>query len=331
MLSRQFISARGHGSVPSTARAGLLRVGSIAEFKALAPLPKNTQELIDTAIVRIGRQRLVIVEDLIAEGLTFPLPNWLSVPTITHHEAAEAGHAQRTMVPKARGERQIMDLDTFTVPVYATWDDFSFNIRELEAADRVGYPLDTTHVEQAVRNVNFAVEDAAINGGPTIGGNSVSGMLDTTNTFTYAGGEAWDVVGHTGEEILQDVIGGMKVLRADKFYGPYNLYVPTTYGEKLNEDFKANSDKTILQRLEELRAGGRNLRVREADLLPANRTLLVQMTSDVVDVVVGQTPTDLSWSPEPGFERFFLILACVVMRLKVNHDGNHSVAAGNLT
>lgn len=322
-----------HGrSAPRSLGSGLLRCGSVNAFRAAAPLPKNTQELVDRAVVRVGRQRLVIVEDLLAAGLTFNLPNWLSVPSLYWEAIGEAGHAQRTMVPKARGERQVMDRTGFTLPIFATWDDFSFDVRELLASERVGSPLDTTHVEQSARNVNDAFEDQAINGLDfNIAGNATPGMLDSTNTFAYAGGEAWDVAGHTGEEILTDTLGGIDVLQADGYYGPYNMWVPTTYGSKLNQDFKSGTSGTILERLQAIQAGGRSLMVKTADKLPANRTVIAQMTSDVVDVVVGQTPTAVSWEDGPGWERFFVVLGCLIVRVKANSAGNYGIAIGNLT
>lgn len=312
--------------------SGLLACGSISEFRAAAPLPVDAQRMIDNAVVRVGRQRLVIVDDLLSAGLTFSLPNWLAVPTLYNEAIGEAGHAQRTMVPKARGERQIMDRTGVTIPIYATWDDFSFDIRSLLAAERVGSPLDTTHAEQAVRNVNEAFEDSVINGIDfNVAGNTVLGLIDSTNTFAYASGEAWDVAGHTGEEILADVLSAIDVAVADGFYGPYNLYVPTTYGSKLNQDYKSATSGTIRERLEQIEAGGRGLNIRVADKMPANRVALVQMTSDVIDLVVGQTPTMVSWEDGPGWERFFVALGCIVPRIKVNSAGNYGVVIGNLT
>lgn len=310
---------------------GLQLYSSIGEMRAATPLPKNTQEVIDNAVIRTGRQRLAILDDLINEGLTEPLPNWMSVPTLTSHKVNEAGRAKRSMVPKSRGERFVMDYVPFTIPITVTWDDFSFNARELAAAARVGAPLDVSHVEQATRNVNEQLEDTTINGGITIDGNSTLGLLNTTNTQAYVDNQAWDHADHSGEDILQDVINMIEVAQADRFYGPYNLYIPSNYGLKLSFDFKANGTTTIRQRLEEINVGGRPLRIRTVDFLPTNRTLLVQMTRDVVDVIMGQTPTVVSWSDGPGWERFFVVLACVVPRIKSNYEGNFGIVAGNTT
>lgn len=309
--------------------SGLYRHGSIAEFRAAAPLPVDAQRMIDNAVIRVGMERLTIVADLINAGLVFPLPNWLAVPTIYNERVGRGGHARRTMVPKARGERFVLDREGTTIPVYATWADFSFDIRSLLTAQRSGVSLETSHVEAATRAVNEAFEDQALNGlGFTIDGNTADGILtNPVNAFQYTGGEAWDAVGHTGEEILSDVLGMIDMAQDDFYNGPYMLYVPRSYWAKLALDYKSATSGTILQRINELG----NVRVKQADMLPANRTVLIQMTSNVIDVVLGQTPTTLSWEDGPGLERFFMVLGCAVVRIKQDYNGGSGIVVGNTT
>lgn len=309
--------------------------GSIDAFRAAAPLPKNTQEMIDNAIVRVGRQRLVLVNDLISDpSLAVPVPNWLSIPTLTSHRLGEAGRASRSMVPGVRGERQLMQWEPYSIPLYVTWDDFQIDAREQAASERVGQPIDTVHAEQATRNVNEDLEDAALNGGVTVGGLTVPGALDTTTTQAYVSNEAWDAAGHDGGDIETDVLAMVAQLQANKFYGPYNLYVNTAYGVKLEKkwsDGVTTFPITIRQHLEQMQFGGRGLRVRVADQLAADRTLLVQMTSDVIDIQVGQQPTPISWQGADPWHTNNVILACIVTRVKVNTEGNYGICAGNKT
>lgn len=303
----------------------LSTVDSIADLRALNPLPKDAQEEIDRAVVQVGLDRLALVADAMAEGLVFSLPDPLSVMELKWEREAKIGHAIRTMKPEARGERQLPDRIIDSLPIYATIDDFSFNSRLLRASQRVGSPIDVSMASQATRRVNESIEDAAINGaGFTVAGGAAPGVLSSTSTFNLTA--AWDTA--TGEQILADVLAGADVLRADRRFGPYNLYVPTAYGNALNEDFKANSDKTTRQRLQELSFGGRTLRIREADQLPSNKVVLMQMTSDVFDVVRGQAPTVVSWSDGPGWNRFFAVLAFMIPRVKTDYEGNFGIAVG---
>jgi len=307
---------------------------ALGEFRAASPLPRDTQLLFDDAVVGVGVERLTLVDDLIAEGLTRPLPNWLAVTELGYRRSGRAGHAQRTMVPKARGERQVQDQDEVIIPVFLTWDDFSFNARELAASERIGQPLDVSHVQGATRNVNEAVEDQGINGaGFTVKGNSAPGLLNApdVNSQAYIDNEAWTAAGHSGEDIVQDVLNMVGVAQGKGFFGPYNFYMPGNYGLKVSGDFKSGTSGTTLERLQSLDFGGRPIRYRIADRLPANRTALVQMTSDVIDVVVGQTPASVSWEDGAGWEEFFLVLACMIVRPKSTVEDKSGIVLGNTT
>lgn len=326
-------SARS-GATPSFDLQDLLQgFGSVQGLRAASPLPVDTQRVIDDAVVRVGRQRLVLVDDLIAEGLVYDLSDWLSTPTLYHERLGEAGSAQRAMVPDARGENQVMDRTGVTLPIFCTFDDFRFNIRELAAAARVGAPLDVSHTEQATRNVNEAIEDQAINGlgtGITIGGHSAPGLVSAPNknTQAFVDTESWTHANHSGADILADVQNMVAKAHTAGRYGPYNLYVPTAYDLKLNQDYASGYPKSIRQRLEELAFGGRPLRVRALDRMPDDTVGLVQMTSDVVRVVMGQQPIPVSWTPGPGWKTFFSVLACVVVQFRDDYSSKSGVVIG---
>jgi uncharacterized linocin/CFP29 family protein len=309
--------------------------GSLHVIRALAPLPKDAQELIDDAVIRVGLDRLVIVQDFIAEGLTFPLPDWLAVPELYWEKTNAPGHARRVMVPKARGERQLQDREGTRIPIYATIEDFSIGIREQLASARAGAPLDTSGIVEATRRVNEAIEDAIINGGPTVGGFASPGLLNapSLNTQAYSGSNpAWDHASKTGQEIINDVLAMAGKLRAARKFGPYNLYIPTDYGNALNRNFSdgvATFDYTIRERIERMIYGSRAIRVREADQLPDDRTVLIQMTSDVADVIVGDEPMPISWESPDGFEFNHVIMACIVPRLKDTYTNQSGICVGN--
>lgn len=316
---------------------------SVAEMRALSPLPENAQRIIDQAVVRVGLERLSLVADVMAEGLVYNLPNPLSVTEIWWDEVSKTGFAYRTMSPEARGEFQLPDRRTNRIPVYITMDDFSMNMRTLLASQRIGQPLDTSMVQEATRRVNEAIEDAAINGaGVVVAGNSTPGLLNQTgvNTYTYdngAGGanSAWDNLAQkTGQEIVDDVLRMIDLLQAARRYGPYNLYVPTTYGNALNRNFSdgvTTFPTSILDRLQSIQAGGRNLRVRVCDRLPTNRVVMLQMTSDVIDVIDGQRPTVVPWTSPSGFTLFWAVMAVIIPRVRGgDYEGNSGIVTCNI-
>lgn len=321
----------------STVLSSLAAAGSVANFRAMSPLPEDAQRLVDDAVLRVGRDRLQFVADLISEGLTRPLPNWLSVTELAQDKTNDVGHAQRTMELDVRGERQVQDRLRYTIPVFATHDDFSFGGRELAVAARVGTPLDTSHVEQATRNCNFSVEDQAINGIDfNVFGNSAPGLLDSANTYTYTGTghEAWDHASKTSKEIQTDVLNMIQAAKNAHYFGPYNLYYPNNYWSTLQGKYIEGTtilDQTVLEALQKIQAGGRPLNIRELDRLPDDRVVLVTMTTNVIDLVDGQRPATISWEDNNGLgRRNFMVLACQIVRCKTDYDGNSGIVVGNV-
>lgn len=311
---------------------------TVAQFRAMRPLPENAQKLIDDTVVRVGLDRLQATADILGAGLTYDIgQSFWGVTQLQWDTQSEAGGAKRTIEPRARGENFIVDRTPSVIPVYLTWDSFELGIRTLAASQRGGgLPLDTSLIEMATRRVNEAIEDATINGiPPPVFGSQIYGLLNApnANAFTYATSEAWDAAGKTGQEILNDVLGMVALAVADKHFGPYNLYVNTLYDIALNKNWTDGVTTfpiTVRERLEQMQFGGRNLQVKVADMLPTNRTVLVQMTNDVIDIVTGQEPTVISWDQDGGLGMNWLVLACMIPRVKSTYTGQSGIVTGNI-
>jgi hypothetical protein len=322
------------GDAPPAIR--LLQSGqmTVGQLRAARPLPENAQKLIDDTVIRVGLDRLTLVADLLAEGLVMDLgQDFWGITDLQWDDVAEHGSAKRTMEPMARGENSLPDRTPRHVPIYLTWDDFQLGIRTIAAGQRSGAPLDVSGIEQKTRRVNEGIEDAAINGSGIIaGGNQALGIMNApnVNAYTYESNMAWDNASKTGEDILTDVLAMIDLARAARRFGPYNLYVNTSYGNTLNRNFVANYPVTIRQRLEQIVAGGRNLQIREADQMATNRTALVQMTSDVIDVVRGMEPTVISWDHASGWSTNWVVMACMVTRVKTDYAGKSGIVTGNI-
>jgi uncharacterized linocin/CFP29 family protein len=315
----------------------------VASLRALSPLSDKAQVMVDKAVVEVGLERLTFAADLLAEGLTYSLADPLSVTQVEWEAISKTGGAQRTMSPSARGENQLPKRTLHRIPVYLTTDDFSVGIRTLKMSQRVGQPIDVTLIKQATRRVNEAIEDAAINGATTLDGQDMyvagyaaPGLLTAPNANTGSLSVDWtaaNVVGTTGPAIVNDVLSGISALQADKMYGPYNLYVGTKAGNTIEGDFKVNTTDTIRQRLERIQAGGRMLNIRVADRMPNAATgqqmALVQMTSDVVEMINGQPPTVIPWTSLDGFTLYWLVMAIMIQRVRSDYDGNSGVYLGS--
>lgn len=302
--------------------------------RANSPLPADAQQLIDDVLVRDALTSLVIVRDLMEEGLVYPLDNWFGVTELYWEAGNEVGTPVRSMSPVTRRENYKADRTGYRLPIPCTSMEFAIEPRELAASQRAGAPLDTANVEQGMRRLNEANEDAVLNGMSEIKslGNTVPGILNAPNAHghTYTGGEL--LTAKSGEEIVAEVGIMLGLMDEDDQPGPYNWYVPKADHRYLaTTDYKANSSDTILSRLQAIESGGgRNLRVRMAGKMPATKSAMIQMTNDVIQLVVGQEPEHLSWEEGP-FDIRHVLLSCIVPRVRTNYSNQSGIVIGSTT
>lgn len=333
------LNEAGGWSVPAMRRPGYRLMEAVEnefrEFRSLAPMQDRAQVVLDNAVVEVGLQRLTLVADLLAAGLTYNLTDPLSVAQLEWNSMNKIGAAQRTMSPSARGENKLPIVSPNRLPIYLTTDEFEIDIRTLKTSQRVGTPLDTTMARQCTRAVNEAIEDAAINGATTLDGQdlkvagySAYGLLNAPNAETQALTLAAWTTSPVGSTVFNETMAMITKLQGNKKYGPYRLYVSTTIGNGLDADYNATNNAqglTVRQRLLQIEA---LQAVRVADLLPATKAVLVQMTSDVVDVVVGQPPTVIPWTSLDGFSIHNLIMAIMIPRVRSDYNGDSGICVG---
>lgn len=329
----------GGWSVPAMRAPGFRLLESIyngdgdPNFRALAPLEENAQKIIDRAVVKVGRERLTFAEDIMRAGLTYTITDPLSVTQLEWYKVNKVGAAQRTMSPSARGENKQQDMLPSRLPIYLTTDTFELDIRTLRASRRVGMPLDTALAEFCTRSVNEAIEDAAINGATTLDGEdlkvngySAPGALNAPNAETQALTAAAWTTAPVGATVFAQTQLMLDKLRANKKYGPYRMYVGTVIGAALESDYSSSKgDNTIKERL--LKIEGLEA-VRTADMIPAGKVLVIQMTSDVIDMVVGQTPTVIPWTSLDGFTIHNLVMAIMIPRVRSDYEGQSGICIG---
>lgn len=305
-------------------------------FRALAPLPENSQKVIDRAVVEVGLDRLTLMADVMAAGLTYNLSDPLSLTQLEWNASNKVGNARRVMSPETRGENFLPDLLPYRLPIYLTISQFELDIRTLRMSQRVGLPLDTANIKSGTRAVNEAMEDAFINGATTLDGQalkvagySAPGIVNAPGAETQALTLAsWDA-SPVGATIFAEVQSMIAKQVANKFYGPYRLYTPTSVGAYLDSDYDTTSGSrglSIRERLSKIP----NLTIATADMLPTTKVILVQMTSDVLDVVVGQKPTVIPWTSVSGFTFYNMIMAIMIPRVKINYNSKAGIVVGTI-
>ncbi|MGD9726390.1 MAG: major capsid protein [Nitrospira sp.] len=284
-------------------------------INALRPngvLQKDEWKRLDDAVVQIARSRLVLANLLTSRGLTTNLPNALGITRVEWETVSDMNGAQIDMsgLTESQNDRVVYGLAGIPIPIIHK--DFHINIRALAASRNRGEPVDTTQVEISTRKVAEKLESLILSGGYSVGVNgTIYGLLNAPNRNTGSVTASW--VTATGAQIVADVLAMIAKAQADHFYGPYVLIVPTAAMTHMSDDYKAESDRTILERV---RAISNIAAVIEVDEMAAPNVLLVQLTRDVIDLIIGMGPTVVMWETMGGMQMNFKVMAIQVPRMK---------------
>lgn len=316
-------SAIGHGDVANRLLAGGMNVGAL---RTLSTLRKDEWKQYDEVVVQIARDTLRAAGDLINAGLVYNLNNAMGKLSLEWEKVSDMNDADVSMSAVTDGgrDRVVFEMDRLPVPIIHK--EFQLNARTLAASRQTGQSLDTIQAEVATRKVAERLERIVFDGyGLGAGGGDLYGYTNFPHRNTGAISN-WALTATTGDTILADVLKMIAALVGDFRYGPYVLYVPTDYYLRLLGDFKAASDKSIMARLLEI---PQLSAIRPTNYLTggaSGEVVLVQMTRDVVDMVIGQQPVPVMWDTHGGFMMNFKVLAIMFPRLKADYNGSCGIA-----
>lgn len=318
-------SLQGGGSVAAKLLANGMQVNALRTNDTLR---KEEWVQYDEAVVDVARARMPLVARLMEKGLSYNLTNALGTTILQWEQISDMTDAEMTMSGLADSQRDRASFNLVGLPLPITHKDFSINIRALEASRRTGETLDTTQARMATRVVAEKIEKTLVQGVTMpLGGNSIYGFTNHPSRNTGALTSNWaDSVNTTGEEIVNDVLRMMAALVADNMYGPYDLVVPPDYFVRLADDYKAGSDRTILERI--LAIPGIESVLPSAYLTggASGKVVMYQTSSDVVDMVDGIQPTMVQWDSHGGLQMNFKVMAIMVPRLKADMVGQSGIA-----
>ena len=280
-------------------------------------LSKDEWIAFDDALVQVARRQLGAIEDLISAGLTLNLGS-LGVLISEYEALSTIDLAEQSMSGVAPGQR---DLATFTlnsVPVPITFRDFQLHLRYLEASRRGGSNVDTTNAELCASRVNEKLEEVLFNGSTvSIGGSVQAGYTTASSRITGSTTADWGVA--TGAQIIGDALAMIADAENENYFGQYMFYVPVSAMQNIRNDFKADSDKTILQRLEEIDAFQG---IRGTTSLGASEVVAVRLTKDVVDIAIASPVTTVQWDEMGGMIQNFKVMAAMAPRIKIPASAN---------
>jgi hypothetical protein len=304
-----------------------------------ATLRKDEWLQYDQAVIREARIRLNGIADLESRGLVLKL-NGMAKTVLETEKLGEFTPAELSMdgISKSQGDRPVFGADYLPLPI--VHKDFFLNARVLAVSRQTGETLDVTGAELATRQVAEKMEHMLFNGsgsykhGPT--GSIIYGYLDFPSRNQGTLDAAWDASGATGDGILNDILSMKAALIADRFYGPYVIYIPTEYETILDKDFKAGTTGTIRQRL--LQVEGISA-IKTIDMMhqdygedlsrvdvSTTGVLMVQLTSDVVRIVNGMEITPVEWQEQGGMITHYKIMGIKVPQIRATSAGRCGIA-----
>lgn len=297
------------GSVAARLLASNFNVNAL---RTNGTLQKDEWVYFDNTVVQIARKYLVITQELMARGMTMNLPNALGHTMIEWEKQGDMDPAIITMsgLSESQNDRIIYDLDNMPVPIIHK--DFNINIRALAASRNKGLPLDTTQAQIASRKVSELIETLIFDGASVLGsGKPIYGLRTAPYRNTGSLAESW--LTSSGDSIVRDTNAMLTALDNDNMYGPYGMFIGSSVGIRFGEDYKSESDRSIMERLRTIE----NLAfIKTTKDLAPGEVIVFQLTPDVIDLVMGMTPTTIEWDTHGGMITNFKVMAIIVPRVR---------------
>ena len=307
----------------------------VPSLKTNATLRRDEWKALDDAVVRAREIRLGGFDDVIAKGLTYKLGNAMGTTVLEWHDMVGGLTADMTMDAITRAQNNRPEWNYNYIPIPIIHVDYEINTRELETSRNMGNPLDATMAELAARAVQEKLEsllfsDTSYAYGEKNSRNGDSKIYSYVNypdrqeiTLVYP----WNDSATTGKNIVDEVISWKQAAISNRFHGPWQLYIPTTYETKLDEDYigstpDTNPNNTIRARIMAI-DGIAGIKV--IDSLADNTVLMIQMTSDVVRIIQGLPLTNVQWGEEGNFITKFKVLTIQVPQIRSDPFGRNGI------
>src|SRR3990167_3869020 len=305
------------------------KILAVPTMNTTATLRKDEWKILDDAVVMAAKERLRLVADLRAAGLTFTIPNGMGKTVLETETVSDITAATISMEPIRKGEGDRPEYELTNLPLPVIHKDFYFSARQVAASRNSGASIDTTSAQLAARRVAEEAEKLATGAASSFayGGGTIYGLTNfperiIKNDLTNPGESTW-----TPAMLVQEVLAMRQLSEDEKHYGPWMIYNAPAWDQYLDDDYSsAKGDNTLRQRLQAING---IQGVRTLDHLSAFALVLVQMTSDVIREVVGMDVTTVQWETEGGMRLNFKVMAILVPQLRADFNGNTGMVHGS--
>lgn len=294
-------------------------------LRTLDTLRHEEWKFFDDALIAEALIQLKGVADLIAAGLVRPVPNSLGKTVFGYEKSTFMDPAILSLDGVTRDANDRQEFELLQMPLPITHKDFFLNLRTLAASREKGEPLDTMQVRTAGRVCAELQEKLLFQGSTQVfGGMKIYGYTTHVdrNTGGFITNGNWGAAAKTGADILADVLKMIAGIQADRYYGPYWLYVPRDASAKLEDDFKAFGTQTIRQRIEAIEGIAK---VQVVDQLPSANVVMVNASVDVACYVQGEPLQTVQWDLDGGFNINFKAFQIGVPLIRSDAQGRSGI------
>lgn len=294
---------------------------------ATATLRHEEWKQLDESVVKAAKEPLRLVADLRAAGLTYNIANGMGKTVLETETMSDITPATISMDPARGSEGDRPEYELTNLPLPVIHKDFYFNARQVATSRNMGSPIDTSMAELAARRVAEEAEKLAVgvSSSFTYGGGTVYGLINSPNAISTVDLTAPTESGWTPKVAVSEVLEMRQACEDALHYGPWQLYTSPAWDKYLDEDYSdAKGDNTLRQRLLMI-SGIRD--VKTLYHLTGFRFVLVQMTSDVIRMVLGMDITTLQWETLGGMRLNFKVMAIMVPQIRADFNSNSGIVS----
>jgi len=302
---------------------------AIPTQNATATLRKEEWKVLDDAIVIAAKERLRVVADLRGRGLTYNIPNGMGKTVLETESMSDITRATISMDPARESEGDRPEFDLTSLPLPVIHKDFYFNARQVATSRNSGAGIDTTTAQLAARRVAEEAEKLTLGVLPAFGygGGTIYGLTNFPSRVTSTSLTAPTETGWTPQTTIQELLAMRQASEDNHHYGPWSLYTSPAWDQYLDDDYSTlKGDITLRQRVTAINGIGA---VTTLDYLTGFQMILVQMTSDVIRMVIGMDVTTVQWETHGGMRLNFKVMAIMVPQLRADFNGQTGIIHGN--
>lgn len=277
-------------------------------------------KILDEALIEEARQRLGLVADLTSSGLVYNNTAGLGKTILESENVGDVTDAEISMDPANANKSDAIEFDMVGLPLPVISKGFHYTARQIAVNQSSGTPLDTTHMRLAAQRVLEKMEKMAI-GTETYkyGGYNIYGLINFPDRNTTTINDPSLTSGWNGKMFIDDILAMREAAKADWMYGPYSLYLGTSWDQYLDSDYSdSKGSNTIRERVLQLD----NIQsVRTLDFLPGFRAVLVMKNQATVRMVNTINLQTIQWPEMAGLKVNFKVMASMVPQVRATQAG----------